>query len=71
MADRYLKWQREVLAELRAIRRLLEADTGAEPEPACPQCSSTNLEDTSTAGDKRTTCLDCCKSFAPEEAVNG
>lgn len=81
MAD---KWQADVLKELRAMRQELHAvhallalqmgDEGVEVVSVCadPLCASTNVEDTSTAGEGvRLTCLTCGKSFKPEVVSNG
>lgn len=74
MAD----FERIVLAQLKALReevhemRALMADEG-EPEPTCPYCGHTELEDTSTPDVPRTTCVGdgCGRSFNPEVSVDG
>lgn len=61
----------QIMAELRAIHSILAQDTGLEPEPACPRCGGTDLEDTSCSGEpNRSTCRRCGRSFG-QEAANG
>lgn len=67
---RQLKTIRE---EVHEIRALVLAQAGEEPEPACPNCGNTELEDTSTNA-PRITCVGeqgCGKSFDPEVMVHG
>lgn len=62
---------RIALRRLEAKVDLLLAEAGFEAL-TCPECGHDRLEDTSTGGTPRMTCLGCGKSFAPaQEAVNG
>lgn len=67
-----LKVLAEIRDELRGIRYALEAQAEPaeddQPITVCPFCAmgqGDRLEDTSTSRGKRTTCLECGKSFGP------